>query len=98
MGRSRSKPGVQPFAENQAPIDRRADYIDSSPLPEVLREQLDYLIEHAAQSCAPGCEDCVRLQQVQGWLLIPFRGSRRVRASARAAAQSLVQCVFPHNS
>jgi hypothetical protein len=85
MSRGRSQTGAQSFAARETGASRRTDYIDPSPLTEVLHEQLDYLVAHAAQSCAPGCEDCVRLQQVQGWLLIPFRGARRVRTSSRAA-------------
>jgi hypothetical protein len=65
--------------------ERRTDYVEPAPLGDILHEQLDYLIAHAAQSCAPGCADCARLQQVQGWLLLPFRGGRRIRTSRRAA-------------
>jgi hypothetical protein len=63
---------------------RRLTYLKSASIDKILHEQLDYLIDHAARSCAPGCSDCARLQQVQGLLLLPFRGRRRVR-SFRAA-------------
>jgi hypothetical protein len=61
------------------------EYIDSAPLTEVLHEQIDYLMRHASPHCAPGCADCARLQQVQTWLLLPFRRTRRLRAGSRAA-------------
>jgi len=84
MSRDRASIGVQPSMVKSAPAGRRADYIEPAPVGDILHEQLDYLIAHSADSCAPGCEDCVRLQQVQGWLLMPFRGRRSSR-SGRAA-------------
>ncbi len=84
MSRDRSSIGVQPSVVKDARATRRADYIEPAPVADILHEQLEYLIAHSADSCAPGCEDCVRLQQVQGWLLMPFRGRRGVR-TGRAA-------------
>ena len=84
MSRDRSNIGAQPSVVKGSRPSRRADYIEPAPVGEILHEQLDYLIAHSAGSCAPGCEDCVRLQQVQGWLLMPFRGRRGLR-SGRAA-------------
>jgi len=84
MGRDRSSIGTQPSKGNSA-AGRQTEYITSAPLRDILQEQLDYLIGHSFESCAPGCEDCVRLQQVQGWLLMPFRGKRRAARSGRAA-------------
>ena len=80
MSRDRSSIGLQRSAARDAAAHSRAEYIDPAPVGDVLQEQLEYLIAHSAGSCAPGCEDCVRLQQVQGWLLMPFRG-RRGRAT-----------------
>ena len=87
MSRDHSMPeaGIQSLADRAIESGRRADYIDAGPIDDILHEQLDYLIAHASESCAPGCSDCARLQQVQGWLLLPFRGNRRGRVSRRAA-------------
>jgi hypothetical protein len=87
MSRDRSTPdtGTQSSASPETDPGRHADYVEPAPLGDILHEQLDYLVAHAAESCAPGCAECARLQQVQGWLLLPFRGNRRVRAPRRAA-------------
>jgi hypothetical protein len=87
MSRDHSTPetGSQSTAASATESGRHTDYVDAAPLGDILHEQLDYLIVHSAKSCAPGCADCTRLQQVQGWLLLPFRGNRRVRATRRAA-------------
>ena len=85
MGRDRSVSGTKLSNGRNAAIGCQAEYIDSAPLRDILQEQLDYLIAHSSESCAPGCEDCVRLQQVQGWLLMPFRGKRKSLRSGRAA-------------
>jgi len=67
---------------NQPVGSHRLRYIESAPVPAVMFDQLDYLLAHAGENCAPGCEDCVRLYQVKNWLLLPFR-SNRVRSRAR---------------
>jgi hypothetical protein len=84
MSRDRSSIGAQASVVKEVRVGRRADYLEPAPICEILHEQLEYLIAHSADSCAPGCEDCVRLQQVQGWLLMPFRGRRSVRAGRAA--------------
>ena len=83
MSRERASIGIQRIAKDVL-VERRADYIQPAPVSEILHEQLAYLISHSEGSCAPGCEDCVRLQQVQGWLLMPFRGRRSNRAGRAA--------------
>ena len=87
MSRDRleSETGAQSIAARAQQSSRSADYMEPAPLGDILHEQLAYLIAHGSGSCAPGCADCTRLQQVQGWLLLPFRGNRRVRGSRRAA-------------
>jgi len=84
MSRDRSSIGVQSTATRAAAAVHHPDYIEPAPVSEILHEQLDYLLAHSSRSCAPGCEECVRLQQVQGWLLMPFRGRRHSR-TGRAA-------------
>ena len=83
--RSMSDTGTQSLAANPAGSGRPADFIQPAPLGDILFEQLDYLVAHATQACAPGCADCARLQQVKSWLLLPFGGARRPRATRRAA-------------
>ena len=39
---------------------------------DVMREQMEYLLAHAAAACHPGCSDCARLEQVRRYLLRPF--------------------------
>jgi hypothetical protein len=39
---------------------------------EVMREQIEYLLDHLGAACPPGCPDCVRLEEVQHCLLRPF--------------------------
>lgn len=83
--RSMSDTGTQSLAANPAGSGHPADFIQTAPLGDILHEQLDYLVAHATQACAPGCADCARLQQVKSWLLLPFSGARRPRATRRAA-------------
>ena len=59
-------------------VRSRSDcYVMGSSMNDVLFDQLDYLLAHAAEHadapCGPECMDCGRLQQVRNWLLMPFR-------------------------
>jgi len=47
-------------------------YLAASPMGDVLYDQLEYLLAHTGEHCAPECMDCGRLQQVKNWLLMPF--------------------------
>ena len=47
--------------------------VRAAPLLDVMMEQIAYLTGHAAEACPPACPDCVRLEQVKRWLLVPFR-------------------------
>jgi hypothetical protein len=51
-----------------------AEYLQSGEALEIWHEQLYYLWRHAGAGCMPGCVDCQRLNQVKGWLELPFRG------------------------
>jgi hypothetical protein len=44
-----------------------------APLTDVLFDQLEYLVGHAAGNCSEDCRDCRRLQMASDWLLLPFR-------------------------
>ena len=47
-------------------------YVPSAPMADVLIDQLEYLLAHSGDQCAPECLECGRLQQVKNWLLLPF--------------------------
>jgi hypothetical protein len=64
-----NNPGVEPV------ISRRADYIESAPLADVMFDQLQYLLAHKKSECSAKCEDCARLDRVKTWLMLPFRGA-----------------------
>jgi len=83
--RSMSDTGTQSLAANPVGSGYHADLMQSAALGDILHEQLDYLVAHDNQTCPPGCADCARLQQVKSWLLLPFSGVRRPKASRRAA-------------
>ena len=82
---SMSDTGTQSLAANPAGPCSPADLMQPAPLGDILHEQLDYLMDHSTEACAPGCADCARLMQVKSWLLLPFGATRRPRASRRAA-------------
>lgn len=48
---------------------------ESVPLVDVLFDQLQFLVAHGSLQCPEGCPECVRLEQVKGWLLLPFRAT-----------------------
>jgi hypothetical protein len=45
--------------------------VAAAALPDVLNEQMSYLLEHAGHNTA-GCSDCQRLAQVVRLLMQPF--------------------------
>jgi len=47
-------------------------YIPSAALPDVIREQMDFLLAHAGHN-TPGCAECLRLEQAVWILMRPFR-------------------------
>ncbi len=51
----------------------RGPYLQAAPLSEVMLEQLQYLLAHGSQACAPKCPECARLTRIQKLLLLPFR-------------------------
>ena len=46
-------------------------YLATPALPDVLGEQMDFLLAHAGHNSA-GCADCLRLTQVVRILMRPF--------------------------
>ncbi|HTX36709.1 MAG TPA: hypothetical protein VME43_16890 [Bryobacteraceae bacterium] len=46
-------------------------YLAAPALPDVLNEQMAFLLEHAGHNAA-GCADCLRLAQVVRLLMRPF--------------------------
>ena len=68
VSRAAEHPGLR-----QSAAVRRADFIESAPVVDVLHDQLDYLVRHSGGACPAECPDCARLEQVKSWLLLPFR-------------------------
>lgn len=62
-------------AGSQSPTAPRRleSIVRPAALLDVMMEQIEYLAGHAVESCPSGCSDCARLEQVQRWLLAPFR-------------------------
>ena len=52
-------------------------YVEPAPLMDVMIDQLEYLVAHKSAECPPNCLACERLEQVEGWLMLPFRASVR---------------------
>lgn len=48
-------------------------YVNAAPVVDVIFDQLEYLMNHAAHGCPAECVDCARLERVKYWLLLPFR-------------------------
>jgi hypothetical protein len=46
-------------------------YLAAPALPDVLNEQMEFLLAHVGHNTA-GCADCVRLEQVRRILMRPF--------------------------
>lgn len=55
----------------EAPRPTTSCYLEPAALPDVLYEQMDYLLAHAGHD-EPGCSDCLRLRQVVSALMRPF--------------------------
>ena len=65
----RSSPNLDsPTSEGALDVSRVAPDLTA----RIMREQMEYLLNHVSASCFPGCPDCVRLEQVKRPLLRPF--------------------------
>jgi hypothetical protein len=51
--------------------DASLRYLATPALPDVLHEQVDFLVAHASHNI-PGCAECLRLTQVVRILMRPF--------------------------
>ena len=81
-----SEPAHQTLVASQPAPGHRVCYIEAAPTMKVMFDQLEYLLGHEGQGCPAGCQDCIRLREVEGWLLQPFRptGIREHRTSLAA--------------
>jgi hypothetical protein len=70
-----SKLADQTFVASEAAPGHQVCYIVAAPTMKVMFEQLEYLLAHESQGCPAGCQDCIRLREVEGWLLQPFRAT-----------------------
>lgn len=75
--RSLSDAASQPCATDPVAGARSVCYAGSAPLLDVMLDQLEYLVAHKGPDCQPNCLACERLEQVEGWLMLPFRASVR---------------------
>jgi hypothetical protein len=73
--RSTSTAACQPYATSGVAGVRSACYLDTTPVTEVMLEQLRYLLSHNHPECPIDCPDCERLSGAQSWLLLPFRAT-----------------------
>jgi hypothetical protein len=59
--------------ENERPQDENHTcYLEPASEEDVMFDQLEWLLDHSAEPCAPGCPDCARLESVKRLLLEPF--------------------------
>ena len=84
--RSITEAGNGAGAVSQAAPGSRVRYVEPAPLAEVIFDQLKYLLAHKRKSCSAGCDDCVRLKQVKGLLLLPFRNTVNSKPPRTVAA------------
>jgi hypothetical protein len=70
-----SEPAHQTLVASQAAPGHRVCYIEAAPTVKVMFDQLEYLLGHEGQGCPAGCQDCIRLREIEGWLLQPFRAT-----------------------
>ena len=63
----------RPSIATPAVMERNVHNLKEAPLPDVMYEQLQYLIGHSDGDCPPDCIDCDRLQKIRTLLLLPFR-------------------------
>jgi hypothetical protein len=75
--RSLSDAATQPSSPVPEPDTGRTRYVEPAPLMDVMIDQLEYLVAHKSAECPPNCLACERLEQVEGWLMLPFRASVR---------------------
>jgi hypothetical protein len=64
---------------------KRAPTIDSAPLPDVMHEQLDYLIDHAAGCTSDCCPICHRYVRVRSIMLEMFTAKTVARVAGCGA-------------
>jgi hypothetical protein len=81
------------FATSQITPDHRGRFVEAAPMNAVMFDQLEYLLAHKSRGCPAGCADCIRLKEIEGWLLQPFRApdirqpSRQAPAAKRGPLQ-----------
>lgn len=72
MNSNRSTPNAGEAANPGKPSASRGNcYVASAPLPDVMFDQLEYLLAHS---------DCGRLHQVKNWLLLPFHTAPKAKS------------------
>lgn len=54
-------------------VARERRYLAPAPSSAVMWEQMEYLMAHTGSNCVRDCPICKRLEQVERWLLQPFK-------------------------
>jgi hypothetical protein len=81
-----SKPANQTVVAGEAGPSHRVCYIEAAPTMNVMFDQLEYLLAHESRGCPAGCQDCIRLREIEGWLLQPFRATEIRKQATNLAA------------
>ncbi len=85
----------QYLVEPEQPEEPSACYVQSAPALAVMQEQLEYLVLHkSSNSCPLGCEDCMRLEEVESVLFRPFINKATPRIIGRASAPDVTYAYF----
>ena len=71
------------LGDHGIPISTLPKSVRSQETDDILREQLEYLIDHVSDKIVPGCSECRRYLRVRSLLLQIFRTSENERAQAR---------------
>ena len=60
-----STPENRALVANQGGPGHRVCYVEPASTADVMFDQLGYLVAHDSHVCPIGCEDCIRLKQVE---------------------------------
>lgn len=64
-------------------LEESPQLVPQAPVAEVMREQLDYLLDHVSPGLC-GCAECQRYQRVRAILLEVFRDRRPAAGAQRS--------------
>jgi len=78
-----SEPAHQILVASQTAPGHRVLISEAAPTTNVMFDQLEYLVGPRKPRVSGRCQDCIRLREIEGWLLQPFRTTeiRKLRTS-----------------